>query len=77
MRRDGVDGLFGLRGIRKIDAAEFDPRLGRRDLGSCMIYSGDARAPRKRCIRDHLAECARGAGHDNDFSVHGGSPGQR
>jgi len=25
LRRDGVDGFFGLGRIRKIDAAEFDP----------------------------------------------------
>ena len=74
MRRDGVDGLLGLRGVGKIDAAEFDAVGRRRDLRRRVIDAGDPRAPRQRRFRDHLAERAQGAGHDNDFSVHDGSP---
>ena len=76
MRRGGVDRLFGLRGIGKIDAAEFDPLRRRRDLRRRVIDAGDARAPRQRGFRDHLAERARGAGDDNDFSVHDGVSGE-
>ncbi len=70
MRRDRVDRLFGLRGIRKIDAAEFDPVSRRRDLRCRVIHAGHPCASRKCGFRDHLAECARGAGDDNDLSVH-------
>ena len=75
MRRDGVDGFFGLGRIGEIDAAEFDPICRCRDLRRCVIDAGDPGAPRQRHFRDHLAERARGAGHDNDFSVHDGPPG--
>ena len=76
MRRDRIDGLFGLRRIGKIDAAEFDPVVGRRDLRRRVIHAGHPRAPRQRHLRDHLAQRARGAGHDNDFSVHDRISGQ-
>jgi hypothetical protein len=46
---------------RKIDAAEFDPIRRRRNLRSRVIHAGHFCAPRKRRLRNHLAECARGA----------------
>ena len=64
--------LLACGGIGKIDAAEFDP-VGRcRNLRWRVIEARHPRAARKRCFRDHAAERARGAGHDNDFSVHDG-----
>jgi hypothetical protein len=74
MQSDGVDGLFGLRRIRQVDAAELDPVRRRRDLRCPVIHPGHPGAPRQRHFRNHLAKRARGAGHDNDFSVHVWSP---
>ncbi|MHC2437608.1 hypothetical protein [Bradyrhizobium sp. USDA 4451] len=39
-----------------------------------MIDAGDARAARQRFLGDHFAKRAEGAGDDDGFSVHGGSP---
>ena len=75
MRCGSVDRLFGLCRIGKIDAAEFGPIGRRRDLRRRVIHAGHFCAPRKRRLRNHLAERARGAGHDNDFSIHDQSPG--
>jgi hypothetical protein len=61
-----------LRRVGEIDAAEFDPVLRLRDLGSCVIYAGHACASRERRLSDYPPESARGAGHDNNFSVHAG-----
>src|ERR1700681_3175319 len=77
MRSGGVDRLFGLRRVGKIDAAELDFGFHRRHLRRRVIHAGYPSAPRKRRLRDHLAERARGAGHDNDFSIHDRSPGPR
>ena len=69
---DGVDRLLGLRRIGQIDAAKFD--AGRPSPAICdcgVIHAGHPRAAGQRGFRDHPAERARGAGHDNDFSVHG------
>ena len=74
MRGGGVDRLPGLRGIGQVDAAEFDPLRRRRHLRRCMIDAGDTGAARQRFLGDDLAERARRAGDDNDFSVHDGSP---
>ena len=71
MRRDGVDGLPGLRCVGQVDAAELHA-VGRiRDLRFGVIDAGHPRAPLQRRLRDHPAERSRGAGDDNDFSVHG------
>ena len=71
MRRDRVDGLLGLRRVGQIDAAKLHA-LGRiRDLRFGVIHAGHPRAAGQRGFRDHLAERARGAGDDYDFSVHG------
>jgi len=70
MRRDSVDGLFGLNRVGKIDAADIDPIFCRSDLCRCVIHAGDARTPRQRHFRNDLAQRARSAGDDNDFSVH-------
>src|SRR6266702_3498431 len=70
MRGRLVDRLLGLGRIGQIDAAEFNP-LGRRGrLRACVIDAGDAGALRQRFLGDHLAERARRAGDDDDFSVH-------
>jgi hypothetical protein len=58
MRRDGVDGFFGLGCIGEIDAADVDPLLRRRDRCRCVIHAGDARAPRPRHFRNDLAKRA-------------------
>ena len=73
-RRDRVDGLFSLRGVGEIDATQLHALRRIRDLRFGVIHPGHPRAAGQSCFRDHLAECARGAGDDNDFSVHGRSP---
>src|SRR6266436_6265553 len=42
-----------------------------------LVDAGHFCAARKRRFRNHLAERARGAGYDNDFSIHDRSPGQK
>jgi hypothetical protein len=39
-----------------------------------MVDASDARAARFGRSRHYFAKRAQGAGHDNDFSVHGASP---
>jgi hypothetical protein len=70
MRRHSVDRRFGLRCIGKIDAAQLDPGRRCRQLGRGVVQPGDARTPCERGCCDYLPERPRGAGHDNNFSVH-------
>ena len=76
MRCGAVDGLLGLGRISEIDGAEFNPIGCGRCLRWRVIDANHPRAARQRHFRDHPAERARGAGHDNDFSVHDGVSGQ-
>ncbi len=71
MRCDRIDGFLGRDSVGKVDAAEFDPLLRRRQLGCRVIDACNLGAPRQRHFRDHSAERSRSAGNHNDFSVHG------
>ena len=71
MRRRGIDRLFRLGGVGQVDAAQFDPLGGCRELRRRMIDARDARAARKCGLGDHLAKSAQRAGDDNDFTLQG------
>jgi len=76
MRVRGIHCLLGLDRVGQIDVAEFDP------IGHCSSWRRLPEARHTRALRqcrfdDDTAECPRGPGHDNDFSVHDGAPGQR
>src|SRR6516165_8146610 len=67
----GIDGLLGLRGVRQIDAADFEVVLSRcRYWRSCVIHAGELRARGNRTLHPYSAERALHAHHHDRVHVH-------